>query len=238
MVKFTIGTIVPENSGWVWSSEEISEPNPRYIHVKLACASGVVDMSRVAAGKVLYDARQIKVTFARFVHGVDYWKSGVQSLTNQITQALNINKTLNITTKTNPDMQYVAYSFRYSVSRDGIIQFLTMTFDVKPVNLHVYSETVNAGYDTVEFLQSEADDATLQIVCKGITCVDNNGDPAPNANISIYDEDYALIATRTSAGWAANPLVVDLSSDSSLQYTVSADVAGWEVTLSWTKEEI
>lgn len=239
MVKFSIGSIIPENEGWIWSTENISQANPRYIHVKLACASGVVDMSRVAAGKVLYDSRQITVTFARFRKGADYWRSDVQDLTNKITQAFNSQKTLTLQTKTNPDMAYIAYSFRYGVRREGIVQLITFTFDVQPVNYYAYSLTANLAYSYLEFLRSQADDDTLTITAKNIVCRDSNNDVVANAAISIYDDNGILVGTHTSAEWFASPLVVDMSADATRNYFVDvAGVVGWSVTVSWTKEEI
>lgn len=239
MVKFSIGSIIPENEGWIWSTENISQANPRYIHVKLACASGVVDMSRVAAGKVLYDSRQITVTFARFRKGADYWRSVIQELVNKITQAFNNQKELTIQTKTNPDMAYRAYAFRYSVRREGIVQLITLSFDVQPVNYYSYSATANVGWSYVEFLRSQASDDTLKITAKDIVCRDSNNDVVYNAVISIYDDNGQLVASRMSYEWAENPLVVDMAADSSRQYFVDVTgVVGWNVTVSWTKEEV
>lgn len=239
MVKFSIGAIIPENDGWVWTTESISQPNPRYIHVKLACASGVVDMSRVAAGKVLYDARQISVTFARFRKGIDYWQSDIQGFVNSITQAFNLQKELTIQTKTNPDMAYVAYSFRYTVRREGIVQLINLIFDVKPINYYAYSATANLGHSEIEFLRSQASDDTLLITTTDIVCRDSDNNILPNAVISIYDENGVLQGSHTRAEWIASPLVVDMNSELSREYFVDCGgLVGWSVTVSWIKEEI
>ena len=229
---------MPENDGWVWSSETIGEANPRYIHVKLGAASGVVDLSRVAAGKLLYDSRQISVTFARFNHAIDYWRADIQTFTNRVIQAFAGGAKVTIVTKTNPNMAYMAYAVRWSVSRDGIIQYITFTFDVDPANTYYYSRGANAGHQEVDFYKEEADDATLKIVCRDIVCYDSDNNIV-NATISIYDDNGTLVGAKNAAGWEGDPLIVDMANDSVLEYTVSVTgVPGWSVLLAWTKEEL
>ena len=240
MVKFSIGNIVPENEGWIWSTESISEAKPRQVFVKLACASGVVDMSRVAVGKLLYDDRAISVTFARFNRQPDYWLTEVQSLANKITQAFEsaINNELTILTKTNPDMAYIAYAWDYSVSRDGIIQFLTINLKVKPVNLYAYTKTMTVAHDTLELLQSEADDATMKITIRDVH-VYNSSMTEVSKTVNIYDDGGNLVKSGTSAQFRSSPWEVDMSSDPYLQFQITVTgQTGWTVTMNFTKEEI
>lgn len=240
MVKFSIGTIIPENEGWVWSTESISEAKPRQVFVKLACASGVVDMSRVAAGKLLYDDRTISVTFARFNRQPDYWLTEVQTLTNKITQAFEsaLNNELTIGTKTNPDMAYIAYAWDYSVSRDGIIQFVTINFKVKPLNLYAYTKTMTIAHDELELLQSEADNATMKITIRDVH-VYNSSMVEVSKTVNIYDDGGYLVRSGTPAQFKTIPWEVDMSSDPYLQFQITVtDLNSWTVTMSFTKEEI
>lgn len=131
--KITYGTtnIIPEDSGWVWSSENITEPTPRYKFVTLAGANGRVDLSKVASGSLLYDTRTITVTLARFKKGHDGWMTEADTLTDSIKTAF-ANGGVSVYPKTE-NKGYGAYGFNWSISRDGIIQFLTLTFTCMPL---------------------------------------------------------------------------------------------------------
>lgn len=240
MVKFSIGTIIPENEGWVWSTESIGEAKPRQIFLKLAGANGVIDMSRVATGRLLYDDRTISVTFARFNRKPDNWMDDVQSLTNKIIQAFEMaqNNELTITTKGNPSMAYTAYAWNYSVSRDGIIQFITMNFTVKPANYYTYEKRAIIGHEQIELLQSEADNATMKITIRDVHVYDYDMTEV-SKTVLIYDDGGVLVASGTPSDFQANPFVVDMESDVELQFTIGvSDLVGWTVDLRFVKEEI
>ena len=123
---------IPENNGWIWSSESISAPAPRYNFVKLGGASGSVDMSKAASGSLLYDDREIRVTFARFKKGQDGWLDNVTAMDTSINTAFTSGYDVKIYPKTESSVYYVAKGYTREVSRDGIIQFVTLTFRVKP----------------------------------------------------------------------------------------------------------
>jgi len=138
MAKFAIqwngqyGQSVPEDSGWTWCSENIGSPNARYIFAKVAGADGLIDLSKGASGALRYDDRNISVTFARFKKGQDNWLGDVNTLVDAIKNGFATGLGVNIFPKT--EMKYYhAYSWDYSVSRDGIIQFLTLTFRCAPI---------------------------------------------------------------------------------------------------------
>jgi hypothetical protein len=130
-MKFKISSnIIPEDSGWTWCSENIGSPNARYIFAKVAGADGLIDLSRGASGALRYDDRTISVTFARFKKGQDDWMSNVDTLVDSIKSAFQYGSSV-IYPKT--EMRYyTAYGWNYSVSRDGIIQFLTLNFRCAP----------------------------------------------------------------------------------------------------------
>ena len=240
MVKFSIGTIIPENEGWVWSTESISEATPRKIFLKLAGANGVIDMSRVAAGRLLYDERNISVTFARFNRQPDYWLTEVQTLTNKITQAFEtaLENEVQIGTKTNPDMAYIAYAWDYSVSRDGIIQFLTINFKVKPVNLYAYTKTMTNAYDTLELLQDYADNTDMKIRISDVH-VYNSSMTEVTKTIEVYDDDSNLVKSGTPFEFRSSPWVVDMSNDPYLQFQITVTgLASGTVVMNITKEEV
>ncbi len=136
MAKFKITynttNVIPEESGWVWCSESISAPSPRYKFVNLGGASGSVDMSKASSGSLLYDDREIKVTFARFKKGQDGWLDNVVALDNTLATAFASGATVYIFPKTESNIKYTAKAFTREVSRDGIIQFVTLTFRVSP----------------------------------------------------------------------------------------------------------
>ena len=123
---------VPENNGWTWTSETISAPSPRYNFVNLGGASGSVDMSKAASGSLLYDDREIVVTFARFKKGQDGWLDNVTAMDTSINTAFTSGYDVKIYPKTESNVYYVAKGYTREVSRDGIIQFVTLTFRVKP----------------------------------------------------------------------------------------------------------
>lgn len=133
MGKFIItdntNNVIPEDSGWVWCAEEISEPSPRYVFAKVAGANGLIDMSKSASGSLKYDDRTIKVTFARFKKGQDNWLGDVNTL---ITSLRALTTTIYVYPKTEM-YWYKIYGWDYSVSRDGIIQFLTITLKCAPL---------------------------------------------------------------------------------------------------------
>jgi len=130
-MKFKISSnIIPEDSGWTWCSENIGSPNARYIFAKVAGADGLIDLSRGASGALRYDDRTISVTFARFKKGQDDWMSNVDTLVDSIKGAFQYGSSV-VYPKT--EMKYyTAYGWNYSVSRDGIIQFLTLNFRCAP----------------------------------------------------------------------------------------------------------
>lgn len=130
-MKFKISSnIIPEDSGWTWCSESISSPNARYIFAKVAGADGLIDLSRGASGALRYDDRNISVTFARFKKGQDEWMADVDTLVDSIKSAFQYGSSV-VYPKT--EMKYyTAYGWDYSVSRDGIIQFLTLNFRCAP----------------------------------------------------------------------------------------------------------
>ena len=136
MAKFKITynttNVIPEESGWVWCSESISAPSPRYKFVNLGGASGSVDMSKAASGSLLYDDREIRVTFARFKKGQDGWLDNVTAMDTSINTAFTSGYDVKIYPKTESSVYYVAKGYTREVSRDGIIQFVTLTFRVKP----------------------------------------------------------------------------------------------------------
>ena len=243
-MKFTIGTtIVPEDMGWTWSTEKISAPQPRQIFVKLACADGVVDMSRVAAGKLLYDTRTIVVTFARFNHYNESWQSPVVDLTAWITEAFEQSPTHTLTIKTKTDYykDFEAIGYKWDTSRDGIIQYITLTFTVKPKATYTFVEYATVAHEYVTFYPSQADNDTMKITIKDIKSIDlATGDPDPNAVISIYDEDQQLVASRTQAQWYSNPCVIAFSSidDPEKEYYIVSSASNYRVELTWEKGEI
>jgi hypothetical protein len=136
MAKFKITynttNVIPEESGWVWCSETISAPSPRYKFVNLGGASGSVDMSKASSGSLLYDDREIKVTFARFKKGQDGWLDNVVALDTSVSSAFSSGYTVYIFPKTESNIKYTAKAFKREVSRDGIIQFVTLTFRIAP----------------------------------------------------------------------------------------------------------
>ena len=242
-MKFTIGTIIPENYGWTWSTEKISAPQPRTTYVKLAGADGVVDMSRIAAGKLLYDMRTISVTFARFNHTNDTWMSPVVDLTTWITEAFEQSQTHSLTIKTKTDYykDFEAIGYKWETSRDGIIQYLTLTFTVKPKATYKFVEYATVGHEYVYFYPSQADSDTMKIVIRDIKSIDLlSGDPDPDAVISVYDEDQTLVASRTQAQWAATPLEIAFSSidDPEKEYYIVSSASAYRVELTWEKGEI
>lgn len=136
MAKFKItdltNNVVPEDSGWVWCSEDISEPSPRYIFAKVMGANGLVDMSAAASGALRYNDRTITVTFARFKKGQDNWLENVNSLVTSIKTIMGTVGQKYVFPKTEM-YRYEVYGWDYKVSRDGIIQFLTLTFKCAPI---------------------------------------------------------------------------------------------------------
>lgn len=137
MGKFTLNwgngandNYIPEDNGWVWVSEEISAPSPRYNFKNLGGASGSVDLSKAASGSLLYNDREINVTFARFKHGIDGWMDNVATMDTSLENAFS--HTVYIFPKTQSAIKYQALGFTRSVSRDGIIQYVKLTFRIKP----------------------------------------------------------------------------------------------------------
>lgn len=140
MAKFKItwgsGTsnqTIPEDNGWTWSSEQISEPIPRYFFAKVAGANGYVDLSKSASGSLLYDERTITVTFARFKKGQDAWRADADTLTDAIRTAFATTVSGVYVYPKTQNKGYKAYGFNAEVSRDGIIQFVTLTFKCAPI---------------------------------------------------------------------------------------------------------
>lgn len=236
MIKFTIGTIIPENEGWVWSSETIGEPVPRNVFLKLAGVNGVIDMSRVAAGKLLYDGRDISVTFARFRRGADRWLETIQTLTDEITQLFSQNNEITITTKTNPDVGYTAYAWNWKPSRDGIIQFLTLTFKVKPVNLLAFSEYVTIAHEELELSSSWADNTTQKITIREVHVYQGTTEYDSKV-VTVYDDDDNVVYSGLPSDFQTTPWEIDMSVDEVQTFRISvADLAGWSVNFRWTKE--
>lgn len=139
MGKFTIKLAteqyVPEDNGWHFVSESIPEPTPKYKLVSKGMASGYSDMSTVAMGSVVYESRTIEVTFARFKHGVDGWLDEVETTANSIKTIFGTANQATIYPKTISNKSFISNAFNYRVSRDGIIQYMTMTFKCQPTGI-------------------------------------------------------------------------------------------------------
>ena len=142
MGKFTINdgmsgstnNYIPEDNGWTWVSEEIAEPIAKYNFASKGMASGFVDMSLISAGSLVYDSRNIKVTFARFKKGADGWLDDVESTIASITSIFGLDKNFAIIyPKTISTKYFNANGFNYEVTRDGIIQYLTIKFKCQPI---------------------------------------------------------------------------------------------------------
>ena len=128
----TLGQSIPEDSGWTWVTEKISPPSPRYKFVSLGGASGSVDMSKSASGSLLYDDRTITVTFARFKHGQSGWLDDIITLTNAIDGGFSSGLGVYVFPKTQSHIKYLAKGYTWDYGRDGIIQYVYLTFKIVP----------------------------------------------------------------------------------------------------------
>jgi len=143
MGKFTIKNIedtsyIPEDNGWVWVRESVSEPIPKYKYASLGMSNGYVDLSLAASSSVLYESRTITVTFARFKHGADGWQDDAEATADAI-RNIFLGNVAYLYPKTISTKRFTTNGFNYEVSRDGIIQYLTFTFKCQPIGTQITS---------------------------------------------------------------------------------------------------
>ena len=126
-------TYVPEDNGWTWVSESIPEPITNYHFASKGMGSGYVDLSKTGAGALTYESRNIEVTFARFKKGADGWLDDVESTITSIQSIFNLSGQPMLYPKTISTKWFITNGFNWNVSRDGIIQYLTITFKCQPI---------------------------------------------------------------------------------------------------------
>lgn len=238
MRKFAIGSVVPEDLGWTWSSESIDPPKARQTFLNLSCADGVVDMSRVAAGKLLYNDRQITVTFARFKKKPDGWREDADELAKRIRCLFEAGShEVSITTK-GTTKAYTAYAWDYSVLRDGIVQFVEFVFTCKAIIPVSKSKTVLSTEAVLTLRRDEANDTDFKINLNDVKAY-NSSNVQVDETISVYD-GATLVYSGKSAAYQSTPFSIDMSpytSDLNLNIVVS-NMSTWKVVFGWTKEEM
>lgn len=231
--------VKPEDNGWVWCSETVSEPSPRRVFVKLACNDGAIDMSRVASGRLLYDDRKITVTFARFTRKVDGRQDAAETLATDIRALFeNANNHLvSIMTKGYTANMYKAYAFDYSVSFDGRICFITFNLTCKAVSTEDVSLTVRSNAQTLYFNKNDANRTDLKISISNVKVYDGNN-TEQNETVTIYDAELNVVYSGKKADFAATPWVIDTKdANPNKKYTFTvSNLPTWSVNLKYTKE--